>query len=522
MNRIAHLCRRVVLAAVIVAVGGCVALEPHRYRLPVAGVDCADARANEACRHAIVERTTAYDLHFVEFDDQGLQYPDTMRPADWHLDAADVASEGCDLSADGCLHRRAWAYQINNVVKALNAAAAEQPITLLVFVHGWKHDARADDGNVESFRRLLADMAFIEDHRQTFEEAAGGRPSPKRRVVGLYVGWRGAAVDVPGLEELTFWSRKNAAMRVAEGSSRELFARLRGFRCVQNTKTLPRAARDCSAPPSRDDAVKIILIGHSFGGLILYNAVSGSLIESMTHAFDASDRENPRYWRFADLTVLINPAFEAVRYAPLERIAATSRYERYEPPLLVTVTSTTDTATGFWFRLGRFANTLLERHVDAEEEDANRETVGHHASYVTHRLEVNAATPAACDGWQQVEPGAPEARRITLLGRDLAIEYNNSRAFFRSSGEIVGPDLFRMKRDVPWVREFCGGVRLSVTGTDPNSPIWNVRAIGDATLLPNHSDISEPRFVGFFRQLYMDTIFLDHMVEGARPATVPP
>ena len=78
-----------------------------------------------------------------------------------------------------------------------------------------------------------------------------------------------------------------------------------------------------------------------------------------------------------------------------------------------------------------------------------------------------------------------------------------------------------MKEKIRWVRDFCGGVRLSVTGTDPNSPIWNVKAVGDPRLLPNHSDLGEPLFVGVFRQLYMDTIYLDRRVDGF-PAKIPP
>ena len=510
-----------VVVPLVATLSGCVALEPQRYRLAEAGVACTDRDvSNDACRHSIAEHAPDYDLHFVEFDDQGLQYPQTFRGADWQVPDGDFAPDGCNPSANDCLHRKAWAYQINNVIKALDRASADQPIVLLVFIHGWKHDARADDANVRSFRHLLEEAAVIERNRLEFERQAGGRPvTGARRVVGLYIGWRGQSVDVPGLDNLTFWTRKTAAMHIAEGSSRELFARLRAFKCAKNARSQAAGPRDCNQPPARSDAVKVVLIGHSFGGLILYNAISASLIETLTRAFDIDDDPRRGYWRFADLAVLINPAFEATRYAPLARIAATASYARYEPPLLVTVTSTTDTATSFWFRLGRFVNTVFEEHVDDEERDANRETVGHHAAFVTHRLELPTVGRSECPGWLPVESALDERARLKRLGRDLAIEYNNSRAFFRSGGASDADGVFRMRSR--WVRDFCGGARLTVTGTDPNSPVWNVRAIGDPHLLPDHSDIGQPLFVAVFRQLYMDTIFLDHMVDG-RAATVPP
>ena len=63
------------------------------------------------------------------------------------------------------------------------------------------------------------------------------------------------------------------------------------------------------------------MIGHSFGAWILYNAVAGSLVESLTHADDTGGQANVNT-RFADMIVLLNPAFEAVRYTPLHRIAS--------------------------------------------------------------------------------------------------------------------------------------------------------------------------------------------------------
>ena len=495
-----RLAKTLLLGILTAALVGCVPLAPHRVALGDPAVDCSgDATFGAACRDSTFEATRLYDLHYVEFDDQGLQYPRGL-PGGQPSPSAFVPA-GCEPSAKDCLFGDAAAFQINNLIKRLNRTADGQPILLVVFIHGWKHDARAEDGNLASFRDLLAQTALIEDSRRR----AGGPSVATRRVVGVYVGWRGRSIDVPGLDNLTFWTRKTAAMHVAEGSSRELFARLRGFKCQQNAKALPAAARDCSRPPAGDDAVKVVLIGHSFGGLILYNAISGSLIETLTRAFDSTDDGQGRYWRFADLAILVNPAFEATRYAPLHRIASTTDYPRYEVPLLVTITSTTDEATGLWFKVGRGLNTLLERHADAEEASANRETVGHHAEFVTHRMEVlPPAADGRCPGWTLIDRRTPLEQVAPTFRSNLQRELDNNRRFFETAGTSQ-EGRFLLKDG--WVRDFCGGVRLTATKGPANAPIWNVAAVGDPALLPNHSDITQPLFIAVIRQLFLDTIY---------------
>ncbi len=509
MNRIVS---TLVASLAVLLLGGCVSLAPFRTTIAPPGTDCSGAAAaSTTCATSTRESTALYDLHFVEFDDQGLQYPSSFA-------VAAVPQAACDETSNACLQQPPWAYQINNLIKQLNVTAADagtDGITLIVFIHGWKHNASASDGNVEGFRKLLQTAALIEEHRpQPVTGRSLGRPS-KRRIVGVYVSWRGSSTDVAGLKELTFWSRKTAAMHVAQGASRELFARLRGFKCVENALDYPVGERNCNRPPARGDRVKLVLIGHSFGGLILYNSISGSLIESMTHAFDANEDSQAPYWRFADLAVLINPAFESTRYTPLHNIASTTQYARYETPMLVTVTSTTDAATRVFFRWGRAFNTLFEQHVDAEEKNANRETVGHHQRYLTHRLEVaDVAGPAACAGWKPAEKEWSPAEAESDLARNVQIEYENSKRFFHDRGENFGGDTFRLRDDDrPLVRDFCGGVRLTQTAGNRNVPVWNLSAVGNEKLLPDHSDIMEPLFVAFFRQLYMDSIFLKDMTE---------
>src|SRR5262249_24305907 len=109
--------------------------------------------------------------------------------------------------------------------------------------------------------------------------------------------------------------------------------------------------------------VRMIIVGHSFGGLIVFNAISGSLIEGLTAEGAGalnSSIELPAQPRFGDMVVLVNPAFEATRYTPLFRVATRRAYPNYQAPLLVALSSTDDRANRVHFPWGRRLSTMFE------------------------------------------------------------------------------------------------------------------------------------------------------------------
>ena len=96
-----------------------------------------------------------YELAVVEFDDQGR-----------------------------CYDRG----QMDGVAQRLEALAPDNSTTgedviLVVFVHGWQHDARTDDDNLTAFRALLSKTVEYEKRHAS----AGVAPRP---VLGVFVGWR--------------------------------------------------------------------------------------------------------------------------------------------------------------------------------------------------------------------------------------------------------------------------------------------------------------------------------------------
>ena len=104
----------------------------------------------------------------------------------------------------------------------------ENPI-ILVFAHGWRHNANKLDENLIRFQEVLGVTAK--------QQNESGR---KRPVLGVFLGWRGLSTHGnDAWEYLSFWDRMQAAERVAHGSARELLGRLKAFREWFRSKTSP-------------------------------------------------------------------------------------------------------------------------------------------------------------------------------------------------------------------------------------------------------------------------------------------
>src|SRR4051794_17762305 len=78
---------------------------------------------------------------------------------------------------------------------------AERPL-LFVYIHGWQNNATSAD--VCRFEHFL-------DMVSGFPEFTGR----KINVIGVYIAWRGKDLTFPGLNFLTFWSRKSTGGGIA-------------------------------------------------------------------------------------------------------------------------------------------------------------------------------------------------------------------------------------------------------------------------------------------------------------------
>ena len=452
-----------------VALAGCTSLVPYRTGDLKDDKSCADVyRRHDAnpgleadwdhgCWKRSVEEHERYDLLTIEFDDQG-----------WVQ-----GSEALDSPADDYLAK--FFLKLEEIHQ--RERRKKQGLSIFVFTHGWKHNAKPHDGDVRSFRAVLRDLATMED----FLATKGTRPM---RVVGIYVGWRGASLDVPLLRELTFWERKNTAHAVAQGSVREMFKRLDYFR--------DRSRGDDGAD---DKDIRMLTVGHSFGGLITFESMSSEFVRN-TVRFKQTDRHMSRV---GDLVVLVNPAFEGARYESLRAAARRDlKYDRDQLPVSLVITSRADWATKYAFPFARWFSTLLEKQ-EGVQGDAIVKTVGHNERYITHELAACAPEDAGC---RKACP-VPRAQRETQIGSLTASMLEAEFAFMKHIEETGFP------RNV----YLCGSMSLNATEqwTPANNPYWVVRTTED--IIDDHSDLFNPRLVAFVRQMYLGFIYARHIAK---------
>ena len=259
----------------------------------------------EACSESYIERYPEHDLAFIEF------------------------TEG------GNLYNRQHSQQVLKFIDA--QAQQENGVAVFVFVHGWQHTASYKDSNVKQFREFLS--------RAAENEVVG-----RRKVIGLYLGWQGKTNNVPGLKQLTYWSRKSVAEEVGAGGATEVFARLHQI-----------LIRQFADQPSDGPLYKntYVIVGHSFGGAIVLSALHDVLLNDLIQA-NTSLEEGPNPCenvnRYADGIILLNPAIEANKAILLKEAASRCLFDKSQPTLMHVLSSDGDQATQFYFPLGQVVN----------------------------------------------------------------------------------------------------------------------------------------------------------------------
>ncbi len=267
-----------------------------------------------------------------------------------------------------------WApSQVNRALDRISEANRHPDGAIMVlYVHGWGHNASAEDTNVEGFRAQLARIAAGERVRS---------PDMPREVVGIYVGWRGKTSSFLPFSMLAFYGRRGAATRVASLSTTETI-----YRLLIHTK--------------RNRQTTVVLIGHSFGGMILETALSQALVGFLLQNDEQEEIDFP-----ADLVFLVNPASQSIQAKQFVEILERHRLrlyrtdaegqKRFERPLIVSMTSSGDEATGVAFPVGLGIKGLSKRFRPYGAEYCNavssqsknyRRTPGHNRELLSHRV----------------------------------------------------------------------------------------------------------------------------------------
>lgn len=442
---------RPLLALLLLACLAVACTDNVRYRTETAACD-ARSDVRSCATHSIEERDE-YLLGFVELDDQG-----------WLWDRA----------------------QLYAVIDALSEAGTHQDLLTVVFVHGWKHNATVCDTNVACFREVLLRLADIE---AIAAEREGRDP---RRVAGIYVGWRGLSVQGRYLSNISFYNRKTTAQRVGARGAAEVLLRLEDL--LETHRTVVRPGADS----------RLVIVGHSFGGAVVYSALSQLLMERSLEATGGAAGA-PR--QFADLVVLVNPAFEAALYEPLfEIVTERAFYPREQRPILAILTSEGDQATGRAFPAGRTLATVFQKHRDRYQKRADLQAVGHFEPFVSHELEY-----AEDEGLGEPEPSG---------GRpDCGCPYLVPAAQVRDRTAAIMARMVPMWSGEPpppgWELDFPGSVLRHNGDFGPLNPYLVVRV--DNRIISAHNQIYRPRFIDFLRYF----IALTTAPRGAE-ATPPP
>ena len=218
---------------------------------------------------------------------------------------------------------------------ALNMIRQAPRPLLILYIHGWQNDANS--GDVCRFEHFLDELSH-------YPEATGR----KINIIGVYIGWRGIDLTVPVLKFLTFWSRKSTGSTIAAENG-----------CLAAISELALAAR---APDKTFH--HCVLIGHSFGGLLLENTISHSILDA-----SSTGARNTSPW---DMAVAFNPADSSIGTRQL--MSELDYLYKYDPvrhgyvsrtpgaqegsilganrPFLTILQSENDQATGQFFPVG--------------------------------------------------------------------------------------------------------------------------------------------------------------------------
>ena len=358
---------------------------------------------------------------------------------------------------------------------AINLVKSTPQPLLVIYIHGWHNDVTSKD--VDRFGGFLSRLAQT---RQVI--------SNHLNVVGIYFAWPGESLRIPVLNTFTFWDRKSAAERIASNDD-----------CLDAIEQLSHAAR--LHPQSYT-----ILMGHSFGGLIVERTVA--------HTLRTLQGQNIRPpW---DLALILNPASDSILarqlVVSLNDLYTYDNRRGYVPrsggkavaenqPTIVELQSDNDSATGVTFPLGSSLGKIIggrwawnEVPVPGFKADGTpRDVISERDFYLStpgnNRYLINyVITPYTA----QIPSHASDAFDLNLL--------NNSkeRVFYTSAPRNSESAAQAASRGVPapaapvskwqaWQIRYAGDVDPKTYRGNVRVPFWIVRVPSE--IIDNHGGI---------------------------------
>jgi hypothetical protein len=406
----------------------------------------------------------------------------------------------------------------------LKKLAQEGQVLLVIYCHGWKNSSQSYD--VVSFNSFLARLAASQEIRDL-----------KLRVHGVYLGWRGNAfrpyvskgvkgenyektiamfgkpiIDdryhrkfswslfIP--ENLSYWNRKMAAEQ-----------RVAGLPLARAIFTYAGSVKRYGENPDN----RVIVIGHSFGALLLERSLGQAMTGAITMDWSQEKGAPPVFGRRLpfEMILFVNSAAPAI-YAKLLRDfleanrAALTRYN--DPwanvPLVVSITSTADSATGKAHPLGNllapFAPSLQRSYTTGIFVNPPPPVPPPHIQYPSHpkvrQSKFYTTTPGhnryLINHWIVSDPntaGCPEE----VFTRNLSTKVANPKVFqtVNSDGQVLG---WRITDQPPQGQSVTLG---SMVPAMQHSDYWIISC--GKELIRDHNDIWSPitmeLYAGIFR-----------------------
>jgi len=327
-------------------------------------------------------------------------------------------------------------------------ASSKEPLLLVVYLHGWNRNSSSSKisggGDLINFRKWLKEV----------NEADSGR-----RTMGVFVSWRGRSLSTFPVG-VDYFHRHAAARRMGG---------------VVGTEVLHEIGATARAANSKS---RIVMMGHSMGGAILESSFSESIASrvAMRHAEGKKIRRSDFP---VELIVTINSAESAIHARQLVSTFKSRGIRDIEGgPLMVSITSQDDIATGFAFPLGNilgrwvlpfnvFNTSVSGMYRERQPPDALQGTQA-----AAHRTAVGHFQPLFSHGYRVQ---AEQERTLTQVMADN----RNAR---RGSGFVVH------------------GTQASFVFEPPkeeyynDTPYWIVPVPG--AIMKNHEDIWNDSFVG--------------------------
>src|SRR6266849_6887347 len=368
---------------------------------------------------------------------------------------------------------------------------AERPL-LFVYIHGWQNDATSGDTcKFEHFLDTLSRFPEMREH--------------KINLIGVYIAWRGKDLTIPGLDLLTFWSRKSAGGEVAAENG-----------CLAAISELALTAR---APDKK--LHHCVLMGHSFGGLVLGNTISHSILDAsgngernsspwdMAVAFNSADDSISTRQLMSELDYLYK--YDPARHAYVGRAGGPGKVATIDEnrPLLIMLQAENDSATGGFFPMGtNLANLMGLRYHWARvpvpgrngekvsEKEFETHTPGNNKYLVNYQV-VSRGEATPPPGLKGVENRAVEANAVhNLQGRIFYTSTKNDGHENKyCSGSTYNSDEIKPAPDNEvwrkWEIVYSGNARI---------PFWIVRVPKE--IISGHGGLWSDNSVALFAALY--------------------